>query len=212
MRLSIALTNKKPGTGKTTSAVFLAYALHARGLDVLLADCDPAQSALAWSDEVEGFPFKVVGLATRDCGRRLADYAGPDTVAVCDLPQAEDHGAIVRGGLRYVDEVTITAAPTPIEVERTGALSELLEEVAEVRREPWRLAVLLNRVVGGANSGRDAREGLSAMGYDVLKAQLPRREEFAQAYGIEPPIAAGSPADLLAAEYLERAGIPGGAA
>lgn len=208
MRLSIALANLKPGTGKTTTAVLLAYALHQRGHDVALADCDPAASALAWSDAVGGFPFGIYGLAVKDAGRRLAGIAGPETIVVADLPQAEDHGAIVRSVLRQVDEITIPVAPSTIEVERTSGIADLLDEVAEVRAEPARVAVLLNRVVASARSGRDVREALTELGYEVLATQIPRREVFALAYGAVPRIAGGDPVDLLAEEYLKRAGVP----
>ncbi|TMZ51342.1 hypothetical protein EMG21_31490, partial [Klebsiella pneumoniae] len=166
----------------------------------------------AWSDDVDGFDVKIVGLAVRDAGRRLADYAGDDTIVVVDLPQAEDHGAIVRGVLRYVDEITIPVAPSTIEIDRTSAISALLEEVAEVRQVPARTAVLLNRVVSGARSGRDARAGLTGLGYDVLATQIPRREAYALAYGAPPQVPGGDPIALLAEEYLQRAGIAEGAA
>ncbi|MBG0819124.1 AAA family ATPase [Planomonospora sp. ID82291] len=207
MRLSIALTNLKPGTGKTTTAVLLAYALHRRGHDVALVDADPAGSALAWSDAVDGFPFHIYGLAVKDAGRRLEGTAGPKTIVVVDLPQAEDHGAIVRSILRRVDEITIPVAPSTIEIERTSAITDLLDEVAEVRERPARVAVLLNRVVGGARSGPDARAALTDLGYEVLRPQIPRREVYALAYGMVPDIRPGDPADLLAEAYLTRAGI-----
>lgn len=207
MRLSIAYTNTKPGTGKTTTSVLVAQRLHDLGHDVLLVDADPAQSALAWSDDIGGFDFKIVGLATKDAGRRLADFAGDDTIVLVDLPQAEDHGAIVRSVLRHVDEITIPVAPSTIEIDRTGAITDLLDEVAEVRAHPARVAVLLNRVVTSARSGRDAREGLGAMGYDVLSAQVPRREAYALAYGAAPQVPVGDPIAVLATEYLHRAGI-----
>lgn len=207
MRLSIALANLKPGTGKTTTAVLLAYALHRRGHDVALADCDPAGSALAWSDAVDGFPFGVYGLAVKDAGKRLAGIAGPGTIVVADLPQAEDHGAIVRSVLRRVDEITIPVAPTTIEIERTSGMADLLEEIAEVRTDKARVTVLLNRVVGGARSGPDARQALTELGYEVLEPQIPRREIYALAYGMIPDIRGGDPFDLLAEAYLTRAGL-----
>ena len=72
---------------------------------------------------------------------------------------------------------------------------------------PARVAVLLNRVVTSARSGRDAREGLGAMGYDVLAAQVPRREAYALAYGAAPQVPVGDSIAVLAKEYLHRAGI-----
>lgn len=208
MSVSIAFANLKPGTAKTTSSVLLAYALHERGHEVVLADCDPAASALAWSDAVGGFPFAVYGLAVKDAGRRLMGVGGPDTVRVVDLPQAEDHGAIVRSVLRHVDEITVPVAPSTIEVERTSGMADLLDEVGEVRSAPARVAVLLNRVVSGARSGVDVRQALTDLGYDVLPAQIPRREVYALAYGAAPVIRPGDPFDLLAETYLGRAGLP----
>ncbi|MCC5582162.1 hypothetical protein IMZ11_41885, partial [Microtetraspora sp. AC03309] len=168
---------------------------------------DPAGSALAWSDAVEGFPFGVYGLAVKDAGKRLAAIAGPKTIVVVDLPQAEDHGAIVRSVLRRVDEITIPVAPSTIEIERTSAIADLLDEVTEVREHQARVAILLNRVVGGARSGPDARAALTDLGYEVLRPQIPRREAYALAYGMTPDIRPGDPIDLLAEAYLTRAGI-----
>ena len=48
--LSLALANLKPGTGKTTSAVWLAHVFVQAGNRVLLVDADPSGSALEWSD------------------------------------------------------------------------------------------------------------------------------------------------------------------
>lgn len=207
MRLSIGWANLKPGTAKTTCSVLLSYALHRRGHDVALADCDPAGSALAWSDAVGGFPFKVYGLPTRDAGKRLAGIAGPDTLVVADLPQAEDHGAIVRSVLRRVDEIAIPVAPSTIEVERTSGIADILDEVDEVRSTPARVAVVLNRVVSGARSGKDVRTALTGLGYEVLGPQIPRLEVYALAYGIIPTIRPGDPFDVLAETYLDRAGL-----
>jgi chromosome partitioning protein len=207
MSLSIALANLKPGTGKTTTSVLLAYAFHARGYTVALADCDPAGSALAWSDAVGGFPFLAYGLAVKDAGKRLGGIAGPDTIVIVDLPQAEDHGAIVRSVLRRVDEITIPVAPTTIEVERTSGITDLLDEVEEVREQKARIAVLLNRVVSSARSGTDARAALTELGYDVLVPQIPRLELYAQAFGAVPVISPGDPVELLADAYLTRAGL-----
>jgi chromosome partitioning protein len=205
--VAVAFANLKPGTAKTTCAVLLAYALHRRGHDVALADCDPAASTLAWSDAVGGFPFGVYGLAVRDAGRRLAGISGPGRFVVVDLPQAEDHGLIVRSVLRHVDEITIPVAPSTIEVERTSGMVDLLAEVAEVRPVPARVAVLLNRVVSSARSGRDVRQALTGLGYDVLGPQIPRREVYALAYGAVPRIQGGDPFDVLAETYLTRAGL-----
>ena len=54
--LSLALANLKPGTGKTTSAVWLAHVFAQAGNSVLLVDADPSGSALEWSDLAAMYP------------------------------------------------------------------------------------------------------------------------------------------------------------
>ena len=80
--LSLALANLKPGTGKTTSAVWLAHTFAQSGNSVLLVDADPSGSALEWSDLAaldprvtpqEAFPFRLVALPSRELHRRLPD-------------------------------------------------------------------------------------------------------------------------------------------
>src|SRR5437763_17214345 len=68
--LSLALANLKPGTGKTTSAVWLAHVFAQAGNRVLLVDAAPAASSLDWSDRAAidphlaapeaPFPFRIV--------------------------------------------------------------------------------------------------------------------------------------------------------
>ena len=74
--LRLALANLKPGTGKTTSAVWLAHVFAQAGNRVLLVDADPSGSALEWSDLAamdprlvpqQAFPFRVVALPSRNC-------------------------------------------------------------------------------------------------------------------------------------------------
>src|SRR5437588_5694561 len=91
--LSLALANLKPGTGKTTSAVWLAHVFAQAGNSVLLVDADPSGSALEWSDLAgldpritprEAFPFRVVALPSRELHRRLPEIARDDDVVIID--------------------------------------------------------------------------------------------------------------------------------
>jgi len=200
--LRIAFINLKPGTGKTTSAVWLAYAFHRRGLTVGLADGDPGASALEWSDQADGFPFKVAGLPVKDFHRR-ADDLGADVV-IGDIPQVEDHAPIARSAMRWADIRVIPVAPTPIELDRMSPLADLLAEMDDVMRPGSQTYVLLNRVVSGAASGDSARRVLTRQGYDVLSTKIPRLEMYAQSFGAETDN--NSAYDALATELLKRSG------
>ena len=192
--LSLALANLKPGTGKTTSAVWLAHVFAQAGNRVLLVDADPSGSALEWSDLAAmdprlasaqaAFPFRIVALPSRELHRRLPEIAQDDDVVIIDTPQIEDHAGIARSALRYADEILVPCAPSPIEINRTSPVRDEIAEVQAFRDTPLRSAVLLNRCIARAHSTTDAREALEGLGYDVLGTGVPRREVYAQSFGM----------------------------
>ena len=194
--LGLALANLKPGTGKTTSAVWLAHVFAQSGNSVLLVDADPSGSALEWSDLAardprvtpqEAFPFRLVALPSRELHRRLPDIARDDDVVIIDTPQIEDHAAIARSALRYADEIVIPCAPTPIEINRTTPVRDEIAEVESLRDRAARSAILLNRCITRAHSTADARQALQDLGFDVLATAVPRLEVYAQSFGIAVP-------------------------
>jgi chromosome partitioning protein len=194
--LSVALLNLKPGTGKTTSAVWLAHVFVQAGKQVLLVDADPSGSALEWSDLAAmnpqvppkaAFPFRIVALPSRGLHQRVPEIAHDDDVVIIDAPQLEDHAAIARTAMRYVDEILIPCAPSPIEINRTTPVREEITEVEALRERPARAAVLLNRCITRAHSTTNAREALEGLGYDVLRTAVPRLEVYAQSFGVPIP-------------------------
>jgi chromosome partitioning protein len=195
--LSLALANLKPGTGKTTSAVWLAHVFAEAGNSVLLVDADPSGSALEWSDLAAmdprlappqaAFPFRIVALPSRELHRRLPDIAQADDVVIIDTPQLEDHAGIARSALRYADEILIPCAPSPIEINRTTPVRDEITEIEAARDRPARSAVLLNRCIARAHSTADARQALQDLGYDVLATAVPRLEAYAQSFGMPIP-------------------------
>lgn len=168
--IAAALFNEKPGTTKTTGAVWLAHALYARGLAVLLVDADRAGSAQRWADlaadpndPASGFPFDVVGMYRRTIGRDLPKLArrGRYDAVVIDTPQLEDHAVVARGAMAAVGAMAgepapgrstppaggwwiVPVAPSGIEVDRTVRVLHHMDEVAAIlpAGEPRRLALL----------------------------------------------------------------------
>jgi chromosome partitioning protein len=194
--IRLALANLKPGTGKTTSAVWLAHVFAEAGNSVLLVDADPSGSALEWSDLAAmypgvapqaAFPFRIVALPSRELHRRVPEIAKADDVVIIDAPQLEDHVGIARSALRCADLVLIPCAPSPIEINRTSPMREEIGEASVERDRPTRSAVLLNRCVTRATSTSDARDALQGLGYDVLGTAVPRLEVYAQSFGMPIP-------------------------
>jgi len=202
--LTICFANLKPGTGKTTGAVWLAHALAETGRGVLLVDADPAASAAQWADLAGGFDgIRVARMARKDLDRHLTEFARADDAVVIDSPQVEDHQAIAHAAIRAAGEVIVPIGPTPIELARSAPVRDEIAKATAGTRAP-RICVLLNRCITGANSTRDAREALTGLGYDVLTWTVPRLEMYAQSFGATVP--GNDPIfGMIARELLSRA-------
>ena len=211
--LSVALLNLKPGTGKTTSAVWLAHIFVEAGKRVLLVDADPSGSALEWSDlaamdprlpPMAAFPFRIVSLPSRRLHLRVSEIAHADDVVIIDAPQLEDHSGIAKSAMRYADEILIPCAPSPIEINRTTPVGHEIAEVQELRDKPARSAVLLTRCIARAHSTANAREALEGLGYNVLRTNVPRLEVYAQSFGLPIPQTGRGVWRHVAGDLIER--------
>ena len=211
--LSVALLNLKPGTGKTTSAVWLAHIFFEAGQRVLLVDADPSGSALEWSDlaamdprlpPMAAFPFRIVSLPSRRLHLRVSEIAHADDVVIIDAPQLEDHSGIAKSAMRYADEILIPCAPSPIEINRTTPVGNEIAEVQALRDKPARSAVLLTRCITRAHSTANAREALEDLGYNVLRTNVPRLEVYAQSFGLPIPETGRGVWRHVAGDLIER--------
>lgn len=203
MRAAIALVNLKPGTAKTTSAVWLAHALHVLGHPVLFVDADPAASGLEWSDLAGGFPFRIVGLASKEVHRRVPEIAKPDEIAVIDAPQMEDHKGIARSVLMVADEAIIPVAPHGIELNRMGPVMDEIDDIQPLRPKPLRVSVLLNRINRSSTAHTETREDLTEDGWHVLSTAIPFVNRYSQSFGL-PVRTRATEFEALAEELLKR--------
>lgn len=194
-------TNSKPGTGKSTSAVWLAHSFHEAGEDVVLVDADPGGSTLRWSDVVS-FRFRTFALPSKEIHVKLPALAVGATRVIIDAPQVEDHPGITRSAIRAADHVIIPVAPTPIEIERMGGMKTALEEVSSLLPAEQRVDVLLNRCVNNAASTPESRQFLTEADWAVLSTTIPRKEIYAQSWGAE-VTARGTAYDELRTELMK---------
>lgn len=205
--LSYVFLNAKPGVGKTTSAVYLAHALHEQGLRPLLVDGDPGKSALRWSDLAEGFPFGVIALG-EGMHREIDRYTADCDAVVIDAPQIEDHLKLARSGMRYAGTWIVPVAPSGVEVDRMAQVADIFSEVQDLREEPADEVVLLNRTnrAHATRTGPDAdvRNVLTDGGYHVLGTQIPHLDDYRQSFGV-PISTTGTAYETLAVELVARA-------
>jgi len=201
----LALVNLKGGSAKTTSAAFLAHALHERGRRVVVVDADPQGSALRWHG-MAGWPVPALGLASTTLHRQLWGVIDPDRwdTVVIDTPPLEDKHGIVSSVLRVATDVVVPMSPTMMELDRIGPVWKALEDAAGSRDEDPTVRVLLTRTVANASSTQETREHLTEQGRDVLRDAIPRREVYGQAFASPVPIGDvpyGLVADELLAEW-----------
>jgi chromosome partitioning protein len=195
--VKIGVLNLKGGTGKTTSAVFLAAGLQRAGDRTLLVDADPQGSALAWSALVEAWPIPTIGMPKPVLHRQLPQLAEGYAHVVIDCPPADE--AIVRSALLVADIVVLPMAPSMMDLDRLRPTLGLLADVAP-QNEPGFWA-LLTRVRPRTSMSAAARLWLTDLEVPVLKAEIPLRETFARALGELP--AAGTAYESVLAELSE---------
>lgn len=189
--MRLAMTSTKGGTGKTTSAVYLATAFHETGR-TLLVDADPQGSALLWSQQGEGLPFPTISLPVTDLHKRLTDIGQDYVHVVIDTPPGDV--AIIRSAILAAQTALVPVTPTGLDINRMRPTFELLAEMEGVN--PVEVGVLLTKVRRGTRSAREAREVLAEMQYPILDAEIPLAEAYAVSFGTVPEI--GAYADVFA--------------
>lgn len=192
--MRIAVVNLKGGTGKTTTAVFLAVALQRAGERTLLVDADPQASALSWSAATENWPIATVAMPRPVLHRQVAELGRDFAHVVMDCPPAD--AAIVRSALLAADLVVIPLAPSLMDLNRLRPTLELLDDVAPQNEPPF--VALLTRVRARTRSRTDVRGWFASNDIPVLQAEVPLREIYATALLEVPP--AGTDYDAVLAE------------
>jgi chromosome partitioning protein len=190
---TLTVTNLKGGTGKTTSAAYVAHALHEAGARVIAVDADPQASLLKWSEAAD-FPFAVIAKPSGKLHKDLPGIVGDRwTHVVIDTPPTIEERtvdgekrisprSIALSAIRAASHVLIPIAPTPVEYERLRALRDVLDDAEDVGAR-FAAGVLLVRTVAGAGSTVGYREAMASTGWHVLRPHVPRREQYAQAFG-----------------------------
>jgi len=179
----------KGGSRKSTTAMFLAFALARRGNDVLLIDADHGtQGVTDWASGVYAdngeLPMDVAQWTPRlgllvpfiqeqqrqsRAARVIVDIGG-------EAPE------VLRQAIHLATRVIAPAGP------EQGELSRLAATASIVRPTGVPMSVLLTRVpVPGSGSARDARRDLTADGFDVLTTEVEQnRDRYAHVWSTVP--------------------------
>jgi chromosome partitioning protein len=176
--LTITVAHLKGGSGKTTTAAFLAHALADTGRRVLALDTDPQGTLLRWSQLGKWtIPVRHIQQPKVDRtieGMYLDDF---DTLVIDTAPYGNKGS--MAGAMRIADVILLPTAPTMAEVDRVKSTYGAAREV----RAEDRVRILLNRTIYNAGSTRSVRAAMVGAGRKVLNAEIPRREQLSWAMG-----------------------------
>lgn len=121
----ITVSNVKGGSGKTTSAMYLAHAIAATGNEVTLVDACPSGSATLWADDAKDaedpLPFAVVSLANPNMARRVKAFADQGQVVIDSAPA---NAQIGQAAVAVSDFTLIPANARPDDVRQATMIAQ----------------------------------------------------------------------------------------
>tara|TARA_B100001996_G_C18550533_1_gene550635 strand:+ start:292 stop:897 length:606 start_codon:yes stop_codon:yes gene_type:complete len=179
----IGLLNQKGGVGKTTLSVSIAHELLRRQPQsrVLVADADPQQSSLTWSEaRNKAPPFHVIGLAKKSIHRDLPPIAVGYDFTNIDGPAKSSE--LARSCIMAADVVIVPCTPSPYDVWASKDTVDLIEE-ANIYKDKLQGVFVINRKIANTAIGRDVVEALELLKLPVLKSHVSQRVIFAEAAG-----------------------------
>ena len=174
----IAITNLKGGTGKTTSSILLAEALHRLGQKVVVFDADPQASASIWAAdarEVAGpLHFDVVPANVQSIKAGVADR---DTVVIVDCPPGMP--TIIEAAINAADVIIIPVSPSGIEVSRMWDTFD----IAQAKDKDF--GVLLTSVMLNTKTLNEILDALNDEDIPVYKTRIPQRQDIKRLWGTD---------------------------
>lgn len=174
----LTIAHTKGGVGKTTSAVLLCAAAHARGMDVTLIDADAQGTATAWAhaaeDAGDGFAWPLITAASPAAlTRALNDHRG---LVVVDTPPGGYE--VIETAIDAGDLIMIPTSASPLDINRVWPTVEATSHKPAV--------ICLTQIDSRTTLPKIARATLEDEGVVVTEAEIPAREALRHMYATTP--------------------------
>lgn len=172
----IALVNQKGGTGKTTTAVHLAYWLSQRG-QVLVVDADAQQSSATWLEDLN-LSCEIIN-EPDELFERLPELGKQHDFVVVDGPASLSE--TTRVILTRIDIALVPCKPAGLDMHSTNRVIRLIRQARDLRGGMPKAALFLNQAKKGTVLLREAQTALSQSGITLLDAVIYDRQVITDA-------------------------------
>lgn len=176
MPMTVAVLNQKGGSGKTTIATNLAYALKRDGHQVLLVDADQQGSARDWNEANRGELLPVVGLDRETLPKDIqAISGGYDWIVIDGAPQIAKLSA---AAVRAADIVLIPVQPSPYDIWACADLVDLVSARQEATGGKPKAAFVISRSIKNTKLSGEVGDALKEYGLPVFQAATTQRVAY----------------------------------
>lgn len=174
--MTVAVLNQKGGSGKTTIATNLAYALKRDGHRVLLVDADQQGSARDWNEANGGELLPVVGLDRETLPKDLQAVAGGyDWIVIDGAPQIAKLSA---AAVRAADVVLVPVQPSPYDIWACADLVDLISARQEATGGKPKAAFVISRAIKNTKLSGEVAQALEGYGLPVFGAGTTQRVAY----------------------------------
>ena len=172
----IALLNQKGGSGKTTIATNLAYALARANESVLLVDADPQGSSRDWNEANSAELLPVVGLDRETLPKDLeAISANYDWVVIDGAPQI---ARLSAAAVKSADVVLIPVQPSPYDIWACADLIDIIEARRDVTDGKPKAAFIISRSIKNTKLSGEVARALEDYGLPIFEAGTTQRVAY----------------------------------
>ena len=172
----IAVANQKGGTGKTTTAIHLAYWLSQRG-QVLVVDADAQQSSTTWIEDLN-----LQGEIINDPDElfdTVPQLGKQYDFVVVDGPASMSE--TTRVILTRADLALVPCKPAGLDMHSSNRVIRLIRQARDLRGGMPKAALFLNQAKKGTVLLREAQAALSNSGIALLDAVIYDRQVITDA-------------------------------